>query len=57
MIGYVRLHRWRDSKRLADAGEVVVHEVERHGCLVVSTFFEMGAEELGVKLRHYLKTS
>jgi hypothetical protein len=42
VIGNARFHCRGNAKRLMDAPEVVVHEVECHGCGVVLDLFENG---------------
>ena len=47
MVGNPRLHRWRDSQRLMDSPEVVVHEVECHGMFQVLNLLGKRVREPG----------
>ncbi len=44
MIAQTSGHRWRNPQRLVDSPEVVIHEVERHGCSVVLELLGKGTD-------------
>ena len=45
MVGYACFHRWRDSERLVNAAEVVIHEMEGDSALVVLNFLGKAIRE------------
>jgi hypothetical protein len=47
MICYARFHRWRDTQRLVDSAEIVVHGIERDR--VLQTILDMKKVILSVK--------